>query len=61
MKGSFWFILGFLFPSLLLASGKSFMGQVPPELQPRKWINTQPLSWKKLRGKVVLLEFFSSG
>lgn len=37
------------------------VGDRPPEIGASKWYNTQPLSLAALRGKVVLLEFWSPG
>jgi thiol-disulfide isomerase/thioredoxin len=34
------------------------VGQAPPPLPQSGWINSEPLSWEKLRGKVVLLHFW---
>ena len=34
------------------------LGQAPPPLPRSGWINSEPLSWDKLRGKVVLLHFW---
>ncbi|MGA2062866.1 MAG: TlpA disulfide reductase family protein, partial [Thermoguttaceae bacterium] len=33
------------------------VGQAPPPLPRSGWINSEPLSWEKLRGKVVVLHF----
>lgn len=37
----------------------SYLGKVPPELQaqPAHWVNHEPLTLEKLRGKTVWLEF----
>lgn len=38
---------------------KSFLGERPPELvfEAECWINTEPLTLEKLRGKVVWLQY----
>ena len=36
-------------------------GQKAPEITPRQWLNSAPTSLAKLKGKVVFLEFFSTG
>ncbi len=36
-------------------------GVVPPEINCTGWLNSGPLSLKALRGRVVLLEFWSPG
>ena len=43
-----------------LSSGKGDMiGQVAPQWVPQGWVNSQPLDVEQLRGKVILLRFFS--
>lgn len=37
------------------------IGQPAPELTGRAWINSEPLSLEKLRGRVVFLEFWTYG
>lgn len=39
--------------------GNSYLGKAPPELASEKeqWLNTEPLSLAKLKGKVVWIEF----
>ena len=37
-------------------------GKAPPELKAEKWMNTpsqKPVTWKDLRGKVVLLDLWA--
>lgn len=36
-------------------------GRAAPELASTTWINSAPLTLRELRGKVVLLEFWTSG
>jgi hypothetical protein len=35
-------------------------GKAPPALQVEKWLNAEPLDFEKLRGKVVLLDFWGN-
>jgi len=35
-------------------------GKAPPALEIAEWINTKPLDLEKLRGKVVLLDFWGN-
>lgn len=40
----------------------AFEGKAPPELKATKWLNTpknEPLTWKGLKGKVVLLDLWA--
>lgn len=64
-----------LFPSLFLSllgvgalalalapwAGASMIGKPAPELTNDVWINSRPLRLADLRGKVVLLEFWTYG
>ena len=34
-------------------------GKVPPKLTATAWMNSAPLTWKELKGKVVLLDFWA--
>ena len=60
------FLLG-LVASVALAAPASAqlpvsMKAAPPELAGlEEWINTEPLKWKKLEGKVVVLFFWTYG
>ena len=47
----------FILPSQIDAS----IGQKAPEIQSSVWINSEPLSNHSLRGKVVLVEFWTFG
>ena len=49
---------------LLLAPGahaEPRLGQSAPEITGERWINTAPLSMSGLRGRVVLVEFWTYG
>ena len=52
---------------LLLAPGYGVeaqlvrVGDVAPEIAQGPWINSEPLTLKQLRGKVVLVEFWTYG
>ena len=43
------------------SAGHPMVGKQAPELAKGNWINSPPLSLKDLRGKVVLLEFWTLG
>jgi len=43
------------------ASGPARVGQVAPEITGGPWINSEPLSLGGLRGRVVLVEFWTFG
>lgn len=32
-----------------------------PAIESDTWLNTQPLQWNELRGKVVMIEFWTFG
>src|ERR1043165_2180705 len=34
-------------------------GKAPPTLVATDWVNTKPLTWKDLKGKVVVLDFWT--
>jgi hypothetical protein len=36
-------------------------GPIAPLIQSSQWINTKPLVWSSLRGKVVMVEFWTYG
>ena len=37
------------------------IGQPAPEITGERWLNSEPLSLAKLRGRVVLVEFWTFG
>jgi hypothetical protein len=37
------------------------IGQPAPEITGERWINSEPLSLAKLRGRVVFVEFWTFG
>ena len=43
------------------AQGGVRVGQPAPEITGGPWINSQPLSLEKLRGRVVFVEFWTYG
>lgn len=50
--------------AILAASGNvaaSLVGKQAPEFTNDTWINSEPLRLKDLRGKVVLIEFWTYG
>ena len=58
-------ILGLILLSIPTMSGDAFVsplhGRAAPELASTTWINSDPLKLQDLRGKVVLLEFWTYG
>ncbi len=59
--------LGILFATLTVASVVSFsapvvkIGDAAPDIKGTPWINGQPLTLTDLRGKVVLIDFWTYG
>ena len=43
------------------AQGSARVGQAAPEITGAPWINSEPLSLEKLRGRVVFVEFWTYG
>ena len=43
------------------ASGPARVGQAAPEITGGPWVNSEPLSLGGLRGRVVLVEFWTFG
>ncbi len=62
---SFWVLLGLLIFGPVTSSGEAFVSalqdRAAPELTSTTWINSNPLKLQDLRGKVVLLEFWTYG
>ena len=58
-------ILSLSFFGLLTISGEAFVSPLQdrpaPELADTTWVNSNPLKLQGLRGKVVLLEFWTYG
>jgi hypothetical protein len=54
-------LLGVLALSLPPWVGASMIGQSAPEIANEVWINSRPLRLADLRGKVILLEFWTYG
>jgi hypothetical protein len=50
-----------LAPALGLAQRGARVGQAAPEISGGPWINSEPLSLERLRGRVVLVEFWTYG
>lgn len=58
-----WTCLGLLGVALALPlwAGAATIGKPAPELTNAVWINSRPLRLADLRGKVILLEFWTHG
>lgn len=41
------------------AAKDALEGKAPPKLVATEWINSKPLDWNALKGKVVLLDFWA--
>ncbi len=58
-------VLGLTVLAITAISGDAFVsplqGRPAPELASTTWINSDPLKLQELRGKVVLLEFWTYG
>ena len=60
-------IAGMLFLGLMMpATGRtdgqaSLLGHAAPEISGGPWLNSPPLTLNALRGRVVLLDFWTSG
>ena len=58
-------VLGLIVLGMTAISGDAFVsslqGRPAPELASTTWINSDPLKLHDLRGKVVLLEFWTYG
>lgn len=62
--GRFLFCIVVVFGVLALGprgAGGSISGQSAPELTNEVWINSEPLRLAQLRGRVILLEFWTYG
>jgi thiol-disulfide isomerase/thioredoxin len=54
-------LVSFLLAAVVPASLPAFVGRQAPEITSPAWINSEPRSLKELRGKVVLVEFWTFG
>ena len=65
MLGARKVVVGIVIGVLLLGASASaeFVapGRPAPEIVPGAWINSEPLSMQALRGRVVLVEFWTYG
>lgn len=62
--GRFLFCIAVVLGVLVLGprvAGASLRGQSAPELTNEVWINSEPLRLADLRGRVILLEFWTYG
>jgi len=49
-----------LFLALSFVFAEGMVGKKAPEIKASEWINTGPLTPEKLKGKAVLLEFWTT-
>jgi hypothetical protein len=57
-----WVVASVVFVGAPNVAGETVrVGAPAPELATGRWINSEPLSLRQLRGKVVLVEFWTYG
>jgi hypothetical protein len=59
-----WFLVAFWLSAWLLwpsSGGAIIAGKAAPDIAAANWINSKPLSIESLRGRVVLVEFWTYG
>lgn len=56
----FIFVFSLLMAVSVAYGGEVRIGQAAPEISAQGWINSKPLSLAKLRGKVVVVEFWAT-
>ena len=54
----------FFFVAVIIAAATGFspaseMNFKAPDVSSQRWLNTDPLNWEKLKGKVVMVEFWT--
>jgi hypothetical protein len=54
-------LMAALLPAGALGARSARPGQPAPEITGGPWINSEPLSMEKLRGRVVAVEFWTYG
>jgi hypothetical protein len=54
-------VMALLLPAGALGARPPRLGQPAPEITGAPWINSEPLSLAGLRGRVVLLDFWTYG
>ena len=62
MRNRFIFLLFFIATTFILVSGFSPVTELKvkaPDISSTQWINSDPLNWEKLKGKVVMVEFWT--
>jgi hypothetical protein len=53
--------LGALLAAPFPAEAKLTLGDAAPDFEGKEWFNTEPTSLKRLRGRIVFIELFSTG
>ena len=62
MRNRLIFLLFFVATTFILISGFSPVTELKvkaPDISSTQWINSDPLNWEKLKGKVVIVEFWT--
>ena len=62
MRNRLIFLLFFVATTFILISGFSPVTELKvkaPDISSTQWINSDPLDWEKLKGKVVIVEFWT--
>ncbi|MCX7702987.1 MAG: hypothetical protein N2234_02645 [Planctomycetota bacterium] len=55
------FVFSFFVLIPLFAEGTNFVGQRPPEIQVKEWLNVEKgVKLSELRGKAVILDFWAT-
>ena len=54
-------VIGFLLIAALFSAVEAGVGMPAPEISGQSWLNSEPLRIAELRGKVVLVEFWTFG
>ncbi len=50
-----------LSPTWVHISAESLIGRPAPPIRSKTWLNSEPIEWSSLRGKVVLVEMWTFG
>jgi thiol-disulfide isomerase/thioredoxin len=56
-----WMVVVFAFAGIVFSAAYAGVGMPAPEISGQSWLNSEPLRLAELKGKVVLLEFWTFG